>query len=106
MVTPTLRHESFVFKTLAAPSRLRALRVLLTSDRALCSSELADRLGLPRYAVSKHLKQIHAAGLVIERREGRHVYYTACHQDGAFLRAIHGAIAALEQPLVGAGHDS
>ena len=107
MVTSNIPRGSIVFKVLGAPQRLQVMQLLLGSDRALCGSELAQQMGLPLYAVSRHLKLIHAAGLVAERREGRRIYYSPQqHRDAVFLRAIHAAVTALEcaRPLVTSAH--
>ena len=100
MATPISRRESAIFKALGAPQRLQVMQLLLASDHELCSTELAQRVGIPLYTMSRHLKIIRAAGLVEERREGRHVYYTPHRRDEIFLRAIHQAVTALNSELI------
>lgn len=67
-----------VFRALADPTR-RAIFELL-ADAPAGAGELsvsALKAGLPvsQPAVSQHLAALRAAGLVAERRDGRHAYY-------------------------------
>ncbi len=58
---------------IADPTRLRLLRLLRGCE--LCVCELVDTLGMPQYAVSRHLRQLRAMGLVEARRDGRWMHY-------------------------------
>lgn len=64
------------FDALADPVRREILSIL--AQEAECSAgELAGRItSVGRTAVSSHLRVLRSAGLVTERREGRHRYYT------------------------------
>jgi DNA-binding transcriptional ArsR family regulator len=67
-----------IFRTLADPTR-RAIFERL-ADAALSGGELsvsALKAGLPvsQPAVSQHLAALRGAGLVAERRDGRHAFY-------------------------------
>jgi DNA-binding transcriptional ArsR family regulator len=60
-------------KALAEPNRRTILR--LVADQARSVGQIADQLEITSQAVSRHLKVLHEAGLVDERREGtRHLY--------------------------------
>jgi DNA-binding transcriptional ArsR family regulator len=60
-------------KALAEPHR-RAILQLVASD-AQSVGEIASHLDITGQAVSRHLKVLHEAGLVDERREGtRHLF--------------------------------
>lgn len=58
-------------RMLADPTRLRMLWLLCGGE--LDVSTLADRLGATRPAISQHLTKLRLAGLVTQRRAGRHV---------------------------------
>ncbi len=79
-----------IFRTLADPTR-RAIFERL-ADEALMGRELSVsvlKAGLPvsQPAVSQHLAALRGAGLVIERRDGRHAFYRAEPQGLAPLVA-------------------
>ena len=65
--------EGEIFYALADPTR-RAIFERLTHGEAAVK-ELTPRLRVSQPAVSQHLAALRRAGLVTERREGRHVYY-------------------------------
>jgi len=61
------------FKALGEPARLRLLNTLRGGEMTV--TELVDETELGQANVSKHLHVLHAAGLVVRRREGAFVYY-------------------------------
>ncbi len=63
----------WTFKALADRTRLKLLRVL--SEAELSVSELVEVSGLPQSTVSRHLKVLKEAGLVVDRRSGSTVMY-------------------------------
>jgi DNA-binding transcriptional ArsR family regulator len=66
-------------KALADPNRRTILR--LVAEQARPVGEIAAHLDITAQAVSRHLKVLHDAGLVDERREGtRHLF--AVRPDG------------------------
>jgi DNA-binding transcriptional ArsR family regulator len=71
------RHEreDDVFRALADPTR-RSLYEQLTRGEAAVK-ELTAKMKVSQPAVSQHLAALKQAGLVDERRDGRHVYYRA-----------------------------
>ena len=62
------------FRAIADPTR-RALLDLLVSEGSLPAGRTAQSFPMSRPAISKHLRILRSAGLVRERREGRHRYY-------------------------------
>jgi len=66
---------SAVFAALADPGRRLILECL--TERPHAVHELAAQLPVSRSAVSQHLKVLRDAGLVIESREGKFVFYRA-----------------------------
>ena len=66
--------ETQVFRALADPSRRRILDRLLRGDASV--NELAEDFPTSRPAVSRHLRVLRDATLVVERREGRQRIYS------------------------------
>jgi ArsR family transcriptional regulator len=64
-------HE--LFKGLADPIRLRIAVLLL--DQELCVCDLKAVLQVPQSTVSRHMGRMKAAGLVVDRRDGKWVHY-------------------------------
>ena len=66
--------DSPVFAALASPARRRLLGLLLEHG-PLPVQDLAAHFAMRRPSVSEHLRVLKDAGLVSERRAGRHRYY-------------------------------
>lgn len=77
------------FHALADETRLRIVDLLRDGERCVC--DLQDWLGTSQSALSFHLKTMKDAGLLIDRRQGRWVYY----------RLNAAGLAALEETLSG-----
>jgi DNA-binding transcriptional ArsR family regulator len=69
-----------VMRALADPTR-RAVFEQLVQAGELTVAALTDRNDVSQPAVSQHLRRLREAGLVVERREGRHAYYR-CQPQG------------------------
>jgi DNA-binding transcriptional ArsR family regulator len=65
-----------VMRTLADPTR-RAVFERVVSAKEITVAELTRGSGVTQGAISQHLKSLKQAGLVLERPEGRKVYYRA-----------------------------
>ena len=72
-----------VLKGLGDPTRLQALRLI--AERPRSTQELARLVGLTEAGLSKHLRQLAAAGLVRTRREGYYVLYSVEREQIASL---------------------
>lgn len=64
-----------VFKALADPTRQRILQVIVNQDVNV--SELVEVLRQPQSTVSRHLKVLREAELILDRREGTAAVYAA-----------------------------
>lgn len=74
------------FAALAQETRLDALRRLVRSGpRGLSAGDLAKAAAAPAPTMSFHLKELVNAGLVLSRKEGRSIIYTANY---AGIRAL------------------
>jgi len=62
-----------LFGALSNPLRVQIIEEL--GDRELTVNELQSALAVPHALVSQHLGVLRANRLVIERRQGKHVYY-------------------------------
>ena len=84
------------FEALGDPNRRAIVELLGSGDRSV--QELADALPISRPAVSRHLRLLKAAGLVVEEPRGtRRVY--RLHDQGveavrAYLERVWGEAAA------------
>src|SRR6266853_3094355 len=67
---------SNVMRALADPTR-RAVFERVASSEEITVVELTRGSGVTQGAISQHLKSLRLAGLVVERPEGRNVYYRA-----------------------------
>ncbi|WP_242780156.1 metalloregulator ArsR/SmtB family transcription factor [Sphingopyxis sp. YF1] len=76
--------RDLLFRTLADPTR-RAIFERLCRDGEQTVGALTQRAGVSQPAVSKHLAVLKAAGLVLDRPQGRQTHY----------RVPRGALAPL-----------
>lgn len=63
-----------LFKVLGDEARLRTLEMLV--GREACVSEIAEATGEQISTVSHRLRLLRSEGLVLRRRDGRHIYYS------------------------------
>ena len=69
----TVEQQTAVFRALADPSRRAILEQLARGEAPV--KHLTARFDISQPAISQHLAALRSAGLVRERKEGRHVYY-------------------------------
>ena len=74
---------SDIFKHRGDGSRLRIFWLLCHCEE--CVVNLSAMVGMSSPAVSHHLKLLRAAGLIVNRRAGKEVYYTAANTQQAQL---------------------
>jgi DNA-binding transcriptional ArsR family regulator len=84
------------FNALGDPNRRAIVELLRDGDRSV--RELADELPISRPAVSRHLKLLKDAGLVVDHAEGTRRLYRL-HEEGveavrAYLEQVWGEAAA------------
>ena len=80
-----------IFKQLGDGSRIRIFWLLCHCEE--CVVNLSAMVGMSSPAVSHHLKLLRAAGLIVNRRAGKEVYYTAAGTEQAQL--LHHMIEAM-----------
>lgn len=81
-----------VMRALADPTR-RAVFERVVGASEITVGELTRGSGVTQGAISQHLKSLKLAGLVVERPEGRNVYYRAEPQGLAPLVEWMGCYA-------------
>ena len=74
---------SEIFKQLCDGSRVRIYWLLCHCEE--CVINLAALVGMSSPAVSHHLRQLKASGLIVSRRVGKEVYYKAAETEQAQL---------------------
>ncbi len=79
------------------PARANML-VALMSGKALTASEMAVESGITPQTASSHLAKLQSGGLVIQRKEGRHRYFSLSDDDvGQLLEGMMGLAASRGQ---------
>lgn len=73
-----------VFRCIADPTRRRILQLLRSGESSV--GDLAENFRMSRPAISKHLRVLEGAGLVIGRQEGTSRLMTL---DARPLRVVH-----------------
>lgn len=77
-----------IFKLLDDTSRVRIFWMLCHCEE--CVINISAMVGMTSPAVSHHLRQLKASGLIVGRREGKEVYYRAADTEQS--RLLHQAI--------------
>src|ERR1700674_1162519 len=83
MVTVTRKQSDAVFRAIADPTRREILRLL--RDGRLTVGEIAGNFRTSRPAISKHLRLLRSAGLVVTRKDGT---ARICRLNAKPLRAV------------------
>lgn len=76
------RHADLL-KALSHPKRLEIVNLLRGQELAV--SEVQQMLDLPQANLSQHLEVLRRVGVVVARREGKHIYYRLAHKN--FIKA-------------------
>jgi DNA-binding transcriptional ArsR family regulator len=82
------------FHALGDPTRRALLELLRAAPRTV--NDLARTFPMSRPAISKHLRILRQAGLVIERRRGRNRYYRLVPEA---VEAVADWVATLRRPI-------
>nr|WP_183792490.1 metalloregulator ArsR/SmtB family transcription factor [Edaphobacter lichenicola] len=83
MVSISRKQTDSVFKAIADPTRRQILGILRGGRRTV--GEIADNFEMSRPAVSKHLRLLRSAGLVVTRKDGT---ASLCDLNAKPLRTI------------------
>ena len=77
-VVSKMDEERFL-KCVVDNNRRRILQFL--GDEELCVNEIIERTGLEQTLVSFHLKRLKSCGLVLNRREGKKIFYSISNPE-------------------------
>ena len=78
-----------LFRLLGDPTRIRILQTLADTDE-LCVHEIAAAVDTTETKVSQALRLLRTAGVVRNRRDGRHIHYRL---DDEHVRTLLGVTA-------------
>lgn len=98
-----MKKYTTVFKALSDITRLRIVNLLCHSGIELCVCEFVDSIEESQYNISRHLKVLKNAGLVMEKKEGRWVRYELFKDDSTFTKAVFQAVSGIPEKLI--AHD-
>jgi DNA-binding transcriptional ArsR family regulator len=84
VATAARKHQEAVFRAIADPTRRKILSLLRGRRRTV--GEIAENFRTSRPAISKHLRLLRSAGLVVSRREGTS---RICELNAKPLRAVN-----------------
>jgi ArsR family transcriptional regulator len=68
-----------LLKALAQPRRLEIVNLL--QNQELSVTEIQDMLALPQANLSQHLQVLRKQGVVVDRREGKQIFYRLAHKN-------------------------
>jgi DNA-binding transcriptional ArsR family regulator len=83
MVSKRNRQRDAIFRAISDPTRREILSILRRGEQSV--GGIAGHFRVSRPAISKHLRLLHAAGLVATRQQGT---ANLCRLEAAPLRAI------------------
>ena len=92
MVTLTTGRRDAVFRAIADPTRRKILSLLRERQRTV--GEIASNFRTSRPAISKHLRTLRSAGLVVSRKRGA---ASVCGLNAKPLRAVNEWLRDYEQ---------
>ncbi len=86
-------------KSLSEKTRIRIL-ALLHQARDACVSEIVDALQESQYNVSRHLKVLQNAGLVVGSKKGRWIYYQLNENQAHFKKMLLNAVKEISSEIL------
>lgn len=91
-----MNNETKILKAIGEPTRLRIIYLLLKTGQEICGCEFVDSLEMLQYNLTKHIDILMNAGLVVSRKEGRWVNYSARKCQPGFEDALCESILKLD----------
>ncbi len=87
-------------KSLSEKTRIRIL-ALLHQAREACVSEIVDTLQESQYNISRHLKVLQDADMVVGNRKGRWVYYQLNENQAHFKKVLLNGVKEVSSEILG-----
>jgi len=86
-------------KSLSEKTRIRIL-ALLHQAQEVCVSEIVDALQEDQYKISKNLKILQEAGLVVSNKKGRWIYYQLNESQVQFKKMLLEAVKNISSEIL------
>ncbi|WP_303286462.1 metalloregulator ArsR/SmtB family transcription factor [Marinobacter sp. SS8-8] len=96
MHTLTIQPKT-LFRALADGTRLRIIRLLVTTGEEACLCELVDSLKEPAYKLSRHLKILRQSGLLSAQKDGSWIYHRLVTKP-LYMKKLTATVCALPDP--------
>ena len=74
-----------IFKAIADPTRREIFHVLVLASTALSITQIAEQFDISRQGITKHIMQLHDAGMLDIQTKGREKY---CKADLSALKEL------------------
>jgi ArsR family transcriptional regulator, arsenate/arsenite/antimonite-responsive transcriptional repressor len=85
-----------IYRSLGDISRLRIISLLLKAKNEMCCCDFAEVLKTPTYNICKHMKILRKEGLIIERKEGRRIFYSVARNKDNFIASLFKSIGNID----------
>lgn len=82
-------------KALAEPHRLRLFWLLIHVDQCITVAEAMDVTGDTQYNASRNLKMLYKAGLLVQKKSGKWVYYQLAEQEDPHWQALVESVGSI-----------
>ncbi|MFB6727001.1 ArsR/SmtB family transcription factor [Bacillus mobilis] len=82
-----------IFQALGDENRQQIIMLLL-ENKQMNVTEITDKMGISRPAVSHHLKILRQAELIVADRNGKEIFYSII--AGGFLKQVKDLLQAIE----------
>ncbi|MFO7952995.1 MAG: metalloregulator ArsR/SmtB family transcription factor [Bacillota bacterium] len=86
-------------KSLSEKTRIRIL-ALLHQSREVCVSEIVEALQEDQYKISRHLKVLQDAGMVVRNKKGRWIYYQLNESQVHFQKMLLDAVKTISSEIL------
>ena len=84
-----------LLQAIADPVRLEIVRLLASSQGAVCACDFTDCCSVSQPTVSHHLKVLREAGVVTTERRGTYIYYDLAPDFARRWAGIGASLAGL-----------